>query len=321
MSGEAWRRTAPAKINLALRVTGKRADGYHTLQTIFRLIDLSDELRFEKTNDGEIRLDCVGARVGVEPERNLAWMAARALRDEAAKLGRKDAQNWGCRIELNKRIFQGAGLGGGSSDAAAVLTALNALWGAGFSADRLAELALGLGADAPFFLFGRDAYAQGVGERLEPIELPDAAYLLLYPNVEADTKAVFSHPLLTDKENAGSISRLALVESALNDLLQPASALYPPIRRALDVLGACAQEADGRRARMTGSGSCVFLSFSADAQSGDGGGDAVGIERALRLAHAAADQARAMLRAEDGSADWRLAVARALPRGMGSSGA
>src|SRR5581483_11848386 len=179
---------APAKLNLFLHVTGRRADGYHELQTLFQLIDLSDTVSLRVREDGLVERP--SGPVGVDPDSDLTVRAARAL--QAAT---------GCRlgvsIGISKRIPMGGGLGGGSSDAATVLLALNYLWRCGLSIDELARLGLPLGADVPVFVRGSSAWAEGVGERLVPVELPDRWYVVVHPGVAVPTRDVFQSPELT----------------------------------------------------------------------------------------------------------------------------
>ena len=179
---------APAKLNLFLHVVGRREDGYHLLQSVFTLIDLSDQMRLRVRTDGIIRR--VNDVPGVPAEQDLAVRAALMLR-EASGTG------LGADIELDKRIPIGGGLGGGSSDAATVLMALDRLWGTGFGPEALAELAPGLGADVPFFLFGGSAWAEGIGDRLRPIDIPLRWYVVLAPAIHVPTQAIFSAPELT----------------------------------------------------------------------------------------------------------------------------
>ena len=190
MNELAWQRRwpAPAKLNLFLHVVGRRADGYHLLQTAFRLIDLCDSLEFAPRADGEIRL--ATPLPGVPDGEDLTTRAARLLR-EAAGL---DA---GVDIKCEKRIPVGGGLGGGSSDAATTLIALNDLWGAGLKRSELAPLALRLGADVPFFLRGRNAFGEGIGERLTPLDLDPAWYVVITPQVAVSTREIFASPALT----------------------------------------------------------------------------------------------------------------------------
>lgn len=237
---------APAKLNLFLHVVGRRADGYHLLQTVFRLLDHGDTLRFAPRTDGQVTL--ARPLPGVPVESDLTWRAARLLQDET-----------GCRqgvtIALDKRLPFGGGLGGGSSDAATVLLALNHLWGLGLSRARLKEFGLRLGADVPVFVGGRDAFAEGVGEALTPLDLPPAWYVVLEPPVEVPTAAIFSAPEL--KRDTPTL-RAADWRPGVggNDLEPVAVARFPAVAETLSWL------ARHGPARMTGSGACVFAEFA-----------------------------------------------------------
>ena len=195
LSAREW--PAPAKLNLFLHVVGRRKDGYHLLQSVFRLIDCSDRLRFALRADGEVRLTT--SLPGVEDDAELSVRAARLLQREAQCRA-------GVDISLAKRIPMGGGLGGGSSDAATTLLVLNRLWGLRWPRARLAGLALRLGADVPFFLCGRNAFAEGIGEVLTPIDLPSAWYVVLVPPVGVPTQAIFSAPGLTANTKTITIS-------------------------------------------------------------------------------------------------------------------
>lgn len=242
---------APAKLNLFLHVTGRRTDGYHELQTLFQFLDYSDELCFEPAADGEIR---VTGNAAVAPESDLITRAARAL-----------AQATGCRrgasIQIDKRIPIGGGLGGGSSDAATTLLGLDRLWGLALDRARLAEIGLALGADVPVFVGGRAAWAEGVGERLTPIEdLAEPWYVVIKPPVSVSTAEVFSAPELT--RNGAKITIADFLSGRGGNHLQPVvERRYPEISEALAWLSRHAP------ARMTGSGACVFAAFSDQGQA------------------------------------------------------
>src|SRR5574344_1105965 len=180
---------APAKLNLFLHITGRRADGYHLLQTVFRLLDWGDRIGLRLRSDGQI-LRIGDSVAGVAPEQDLAVRAARVLQ-QATDCGQ------GAEIRVDKHVPAGGGFGGGSSDAATVLVVLNRLWGTGLEEDALATLALGLGADVPVFVRGRNAWAEGVGEQLTPVSLPPAWYLVVEPGVHVPTTALFQSPQLT----------------------------------------------------------------------------------------------------------------------------
>lgn len=236
---------APAKLNLFLHVTGRRPDGYHLLQTLFRFIDLQDTLHFSLRKDGAIRR--INALEGIPEQQDLCVRAARLLQSETGC-------TLGADITVEKRIPMGGGLGGGSSDAATTLIALNRLWTLGLSRTRLMQLGLRLGADVPVFIFGENAFAEGVGEELQAYPLPDAWYVVLFPPVQVPTAQIFAHPELT--RNADSITMRALSERQFRNDLQPVVCrLYPEVARYLGWL-----EGFGK-AMMTGSGACVFAEF------------------------------------------------------------
>lgn len=234
---------APAKLNLFLHVTGRRGDGYHCLQTVFQLLDWGDRIGLEVTADGAIERH--GGCAQVPAAQDLAVRAAHALRQEAG-VGQ------GARIHIDKQIPAGAGLGGGSSDAATVLLGLDQLWGTGLGIDRLARLGATLGADVPVFVRGASAFAEGVGEVLTPVLLPERDFVVVWPAVGVSTAAIFQAPELTRNTPASTIS--ALLESAQDNDLQPvAVARHPEIAQALAYLSAHGP------ARMSGSGSAVFV--------------------------------------------------------------
>jgi 4-diphosphocytidyl-2-C-methyl-D-erythritol kinase len=242
---------APAKLNLFLHVIGRRTDGYHLLQTAFRLLDWGDTLDFAVREDGRIRRLC--EIPGVPEENDLCLRAARALQQASGCAS-------GADITVHKRLPLGGGLGGGSSDAATTLMALDRLWGTALGPARLRELGLQLGADVPFFLFGRDAFAEGIGERLQAIELPPARYVVLAPNANVPTARIFASPDLTRNTPPVTLRDFTL-SGARNDLQPVACALYPEVAEALSWLGRFAP------ARMTGSGACVFAAVDSAAQA------------------------------------------------------
>ncbi len=246
---------APAKLNLFLHVIGRRADGYHLLETVFRFIDHSDTLSLQLRSDGLI--ERAGDVPGVAREEDLSVRAA-------ALLQKASATRFGATIELRKRLPLGGGLGGGSSDAATVLIALNRLWGLGWARDRLQDLALQLGADVPVFVFGRNAFAEGVGERLRAVELPPAWYLVLVPPLSVSTAAIFSAPDLTRDSSPIKISSFSAgpdfsAGPGRNDLEAVACRRYPAVAEHLAWLRQRAPAA------MTGSGACVFAAFDTEA--------------------------------------------------------
>jgi 4-diphosphocytidyl-2-C-methyl-D-erythritol kinase len=240
---EPW--PAPAKLNLFLHVVGRRPDGYHLLQTAFQFIDLCDELRFMWRPRGV--LERLGAVPGVPPEQDLTLRAARLL-------GERIGAPSGVAVELRKHIPVQGGLGGGSSDAATVLVALNELWGGGLSPGQLAELGLALGADVPVFVHGRAAWAEGVGERLTPLELPEPVYLVVRPDAAVGTAEVFQDPELTRDTPVIRI-RDFLTAGGRNDCEAVVRRRFPGVAEALDWLGQVAP------ARLTGTGSCVFAAM------------------------------------------------------------
>ena len=243
---------APAKLNLFLHVVGRRPDGYHLLQTLFRFVDLHDTLHFTLREDGAVHR--TNAIEGVPEERDLCVRAARLLQSETGC-------DSGVDIAVEKRIPLGGGLGGGSSDAATTLIALNRLWSLGLSRERLMQLGLRLGADVPLFVFGENAFAEGVGEVLQACPLPEAWYVVLFPPVQVPTAQIFGHPELT--RDTVSITMRALLERQLlggrqlhNDLQPVVCSLYPEVARYIVWL-----ENSGK-AMMTGSGACVFAEFT-----------------------------------------------------------
>ena len=241
----AW--PAPAKLNLFLHIVGRRADGYHLLQTVFQLLDWGDTLRLRVRTDAQIvRVD--GAP-GVEPEHDLCVRAARVLAEYAEA-------EFGVDISLTKRIPMGGGLGGGSSDAATVLVALNELWETGLSVEQLAELGLRLGADMPVFVRGHSAWAEGVGEKLVPIALPPREYVILDPHETVPTAALFQAAELTRNSAPATMeSFLSGIETG-NVFTAAVRARYANVAAALDWLGRYGE------ARLSGSGGCVFAALN-----------------------------------------------------------
>jgi 4-diphosphocytidyl-2-C-methyl-D-erythritol kinase len=242
---------APAKLNLFLHVTGRRPDGYHDLQTLFRFLDHGDSLRFEVRNDGLIRR--VSGPAEVPEDQDLVVRAARLLQVESGTRA-------GADIHLVKRLPFGGGVGGGSSDAATTLLALNHLWRLGFARERLQALGLRLGADVPVFVFGHNAFAEGVGERLQAVDLPPAWYVVLTPPVHVSTAAVFSHPELT--RDSVPITLATFFSGVVrNDLERVVCRMYPEVAEALAWLS------EFGPARMTGSGASVFCGFATPEQA------------------------------------------------------
>ena len=242
---------APAKLNLFLHIVGRRADGYHLLQTAFRFIDYGDEISLAVRADGEIRRTT--ALEGVPAQQDLTVRAARALQQET-----------GCRegadIGVVKRLPMGGGLGGGSSDAATTLIALNRLWRTGLSRGGLQQIALKLGADVPVFVFGENAFAEGIGERMQALRLPPAWYLVLVPELAVSTAEIFSAAELTRNTNAITIAAFS-VGRGHNDLEPVVCRRYPQVARHLEWLQRYGD------ARMTGSGACVFCAFDSEEQA------------------------------------------------------
>lgn len=240
---------APAKLNLFLHITGRRADGYHELQTLFQLLDTGDDLTFSPRPGGQLSLEAHGPTAEAMPlDGNLILRAAELLRGECSE------PSLGAHIQIHKRLPAGAGLGGGSSDAATTLLTLNRLWELGLSEDKLCELGVRLGADVPVFVRGRTAWAEGVGERLSPVDLPETYYLVLTPDCFVSTAALFGQPDLT--RNSQAIKMADFLEGrARNDCEAITRRLYPPVDAAIAWL-----ERYGE-ARMTGTGASVFAAF------------------------------------------------------------
>lgn len=236
---------APAKLNLMLHIIGRRADGYHELQTLFQFLDLADELTFKLRRDGEIRLH--SELPGVDHDSNLIVRAARRLQ-EASRT------SLGADIQLLKRLPMGGGLGGGSSDAATTLVGLDHLWQTRLGEERLAEIGLGLGADVPVFVRGRAAFAEGVGERLQTVALDEPWYLVIAPQVSVSTAEIFSAPELT-RNTLPITVRSLLAGGGHNDCQPVVVKRYPEVAKALKFLNNFVQ------GKMTGTGACVFGSF------------------------------------------------------------
>jgi 4-diphosphocytidyl-2-C-methyl-D-erythritol kinase len=247
---------APAKLNLFLHVVGRRMDGYHLLQTLFRFIDFSDMLHFSLSKNGVVRR--ISTLDGVPQEQDLCVRAARLLQRECGCSS-------GVDITLEKRIPMGGGLGGGSSDAATTLLALNNLWNLELSRERLMEIGLSLGADVPVFVFGENAYAEGIGEQLQAYAVPDAWYVVLFPPVHVATAKVFAHLDFANLELTQDAISLRIRGLPLrlphNDLQSVVCGLYPEVARHLVWLEQFVQ------ARMSGSGASVFAEFTTEAQA------------------------------------------------------
>ncbi|EJI6849394.1 4-(cytidine 5'-diphospho)-2-C-methyl-D-erythritol kinase [Salmonella enterica] len=245
---------SPAKLNLFLYITGQRADGYHTLQTLFQFLDYGDTLHIEPRRDGEIHL--LTPVNGVENEDNLIVRAARGLMKAALESGRLPAGS-GADISIEKRLPMGGGLGGGSSNAATVLVALNHLWQCGLSVDELAKLGLTLGADVPVFVRGHAAFAEGVGEILTPVNPPEKWYLVARPGVIIPTPVIFKDPQLPRNTPKRSIDTLLKCEFS-NDCEVIARKRFREVDAALSWLLEYAPS------RLTGTGACVFAEFDTE---------------------------------------------------------
>jgi 4-diphosphocytidyl-2-C-methyl-D-erythritol kinase len=256
---------APAKLNLFLHVNGRRPDGYHLLQTVFQMVGRGDTLHF--TLRGDERIVRTTLVPGVPEESDLIVRALRLLQAEfARRTGRLPP---GVDIAIDKILPMGGGLGGGSSDAATALMAMNHLWQAGLDRAQLMALGLPLGADIPFFIFGQTAFAEGVGEALQAVDVPDCWYVVIEPGVAVPTAAIFSAGDLTRDTKPVRIadfSRHLMSQTSLsgfgkNDLQAVATRLFPPVAEAVEWLGSYGD------ARMTGSGACVFCAFSTEREA------------------------------------------------------
>ncbi|SKC21634.1 4-diphosphocytidyl-2-C-methyl-D-erythritol kinase [Kosakonia radicincitans] len=245
---------APAKLNLFLYITGQRADGYHTLQTLFQFLDYGDTLTIEPRSDGEIRL--LTPVAGVPDEENLIVRAARLLIKRARETGRYP-EGSGADIAIDKCLQMGGGLGGGSSNAATVLVALNHLWGCQLSVDELAALGLQLGADVPVFVRGHAAFAEGIGEILTPVNPPEKWYLVAHPGVSIPTPVIFKDPELPRATPKRSIETLLNCEFG-NDCEVIARKRFREVDAALSWLLEYAPS------RLTGTGACVFSEFDTE---------------------------------------------------------
>ena len=242
---------APAKLNLFLHITGRRSDGYHELQTLFQLLDHGDSLRFSWRDDGQLRFTCTDSSLNNAD--NLVMQAATQLQQALQCPA-------GADIHLDKRIPAGAGLGGGSSDAATTLVALNRLWQGRLTRDQLARLGLSLGADVPVFVMGQSAWAEGIGEKLAPMLLAEQIFVVLTPACHVTTATIFSHQQLTRDSTAIKMCAF-LAGQSRNDCEALVRKLYPAVDAALTWLSGFAP------ARMTGTGSSVFAAFSEEAQA------------------------------------------------------
>ncbi|MES9863212.1 MAG: 4-(cytidine 5'-diphospho)-2-C-methyl-D-erythritol kinase [Candidatus Thiodiazotropha sp. LLP2] len=237
---------APAKLNLMLRITGRRHDGYHNLQTVFQFLDCSDQLDFQLRNDAEINLP--NDLTEVPKEQNLCFRAAKLLQTQSGT-------SFGADITLHKSLPMGGGLGGGSSDAATTLVALNRLWGLNLSNRQLMDIGLSLGADVPIFIHGHAAWAEGIGEKITDIDLPESWFLVIQPPCHISTAEIFRHPDLTRHSPRIKI-RAFLEGNKQNDCLPVVSGRYPEVAKAMEWLNRHAE------ARMTGTGACLFAEFA-----------------------------------------------------------
>ena len=253
-SSERW--FAPAKLNLFLHILGRRSDGYHQLQTLFQLLDEGDTLRFESLSGGELRLEVSSNTTGqrLPLENNLILQAARLLRTRAG------TPALGARISVDKRIPMGGGLGGGSSNAATTLIALNRYWQLNLSQTELKALGLQLGADVPLFIHGRSAWGEGVGEKLRAVTLPPRWFLVATPDCAVSTAEIFNHENLTRNSPAIKMADF-LAGVARNDCEPVTCELYPEVAQALTWL------TQFGRARMTGTGASVFADFTAETKA------------------------------------------------------
>jgi 4-diphosphocytidyl-2-C-methyl-D-erythritol kinase len=245
---------APAKLNLFLHVVGRRPDGYHLLQTVFRLLDFYDEIDLEVRNDGVIRL--ITPLENVPAEQDLCVRAARLLQNESGT-------QLGVDIAVHKLIPMGGGLGGGSSDAATMLMALNELWCLNWESSRLQALVLQLGADVPVFILGENAFAEGVGEQLTALSLPQAWYLVIVPPVHVSTAEIFSNKELTRNTIPITIPPFSIWDGH-NDLEPVVCGLYPEVFRSLEWLK---RLENTKITAMSGSGACVFSEFATESEA------------------------------------------------------
>lgn len=247
--GEKW--PAPAKLNLMLRINGRRADGYHLLQTVFQIIDLCDWLTFHPVEDGRVSL--LNPIPGVLEQDNLTVRAANLLKHHSGC-------SQGVCIEIEKNLPMGGGLGGGSSDAATTLVVLNRLWQLGLSVEELMALGLQLGADVPVFVYGYTAWGEGVGEKLEAISVPEQWVVIIKPECHVNTGEIFSANDLTRDSKVITIGDF-LAGDCRNDCTEVVSVLYPSVKNALIALSKYSE------ARLTGTGACVFAQFSSEGEA------------------------------------------------------
>jgi len=254
MSVKQLRLPAPAKLNLMLRVVGRRPDGYHLLQTVFQFVDRCDWIVLNARQDGRVGL--ASPLPGVPEASDLTVRAARLLREAVGE------ETLGVDIEVEKKLPMGGGLGGGSSDAATTLLGLNALWGLGFSIDALAALGLRLGADVPVFVRGHAAWGEGVGEHLIPLpDLPEPWYVVVSPTCHVATGAIFASEELTRDNKSITIEDFAAGQQE-NHCLPVVATMYPVVREALEAVAEYS-----RSAKLTGTGACVFGAFASESEA------------------------------------------------------
>jgi 4-diphosphocytidyl-2-C-methyl-D-erythritol kinase len=256
MTARTW--PAPAKLNLMLHITGRREDGYHELQTIFQFIDFSDEMTFELRRDDKIIRHC--ENFDVSEAEDVSIRAAALLRKEFLLKNPSTQDHYGVDVFLKKNIPMGAGLGGGSSDAATALVALNEMWEMKFTVDELADMGLSLGADVPVFVRGFAAFAEGIGEKLSPISPDEKWYFVLIPPVHVSTKDVFCNPQLT--RDCSAIKLCDLSRHEWRNVCTPVVVKsYPVVSQAIDIIN------NYSKACMSGTGASVFASFDTKAQA------------------------------------------------------
>ncbi len=245
-----WAQTwpAPAKLNLMLRVMGRRPDGYHLLQTVFQFVDWCDWITFYPVDDSRVSL--ASPLPGLAEEDDLTVKAAKLLQNATGC-------RQGVKIKVEKNLPMGGGIGGGSSDAATTLLVLNVLWGLNLTTKKLMELGLALGADVPIFVYGKSAWAEGVGEKIQGVELPEPWAIIIKPQCDVSTKEIFSRPELTRDSKPITIEDFVF-GNYQNDCLAVVSTLYPPIKKALDDLSRFSKP------RLTGTGACVFALFCSE---------------------------------------------------------
>lgn len=242
---------APAKLNLLLKIVGRRSDGYHLLQTVFQFIDRCDVLTYSPREDSKVTL--LSPLPGVDEADDLTVKAARLLQKESGR-------DLGVNIDVEKILPMGGGLGGGSSDAATTLVALNYLWECHLSVGKLLDLGLKLGADIPVFIRGRCAWAEGVGEILTPILLPEEWYVIVVPECHVSTQEIFASSLLTRDSEPITITNFVSGRDE-NDCLEAVLSLYRPVREAVKALSEFGE------ARLTGTGACIFAAFGSEAKA------------------------------------------------------